>query len=206
MPIAPPSATCINAIDLTKSDYAVDGKRKTINADKRESTPSSSQIRQAPTERSDISALISHELTEMEKRIDDDDDIDSDNNNNDKCDSNNNRLVSAIKSTKMASTSTSIGSPRKTDCVGEVNVCDAVTDWQKIESIKPLQRLFNQSHVNETMERRRHGDCVQIPIERIELFKDDEEIIIVHEVSSVPCSVSVCFSVCIIANGIGSCI
>lgn len=125
-------------------------------------------------------------MTEMEKRIDDDDDSDG---NATKNSSQDNKPVSAFKSTNSTdptstSTSTSIDSARKpSDCT------DA--EWDKAKSIKPLQRLFVQSHANanDTPEqRRRCDDCVQIPIEHIELVEDDEGMIIVHDVSFVQSS------------------
>lgn len=201
MPVATEPTTYTNAVDSTKSNLAVDGKRPTKNDDKCESY----QMRRRPTKRSDIGASISHELTEMERCIDDD--SANDNNteyNRTKADD---KSVSAIKftnSAEMASMSTTTDRTRKPDCVGAVY--DANVEWDNSKSMKPLHRLFAQPHAIDTPERRRCDDCVQIPIERIELVEDDEGMIIVHDVSFVQSSAS-CFSMCLlIANGIGSCI
>lgn len=210
MAIGVASSTCINAVDVTKSDPAiVDGKRKTTNDDKSELTAStsSSQVRHRPTKRSDISALISHEMTEMEKRIDvddadaDDDVSDSANNNTQYTDGRDNKMISESKSinpTEMTSISTSIGMAHKSDrsIIGEMHSSNDATNvkWDNNESIKPLHRLFVRSHSNEMVKRQRcDDDCVQIPIERIELGEDDEGIIKVHhDVSSVQSYVTLC--------------
>lgn len=188
MPVATESTTYINAVDLTKSNLVVDGKKPTINDDKSESY----QMRRRPTKRPDIGASISHELTEMERCIDDD----SDNDNNSKYNKTkaDDKSVSAIKftnSAEMASMSTTIDRTRKPHCVGKVY--DANVELDKSKSIKPLQRLFAQPHAIDTPERHRCDDCVQIPIERIELVEDDDGMIIVHDVSFVQSSAS-CFS------------
>lgn len=190
MPIAAAASNCINAVAITKTDLAVDGNREPTTPSISTPSMSSSHMKQRPTKRSDISSLISHELTEMEKCIDDD----SDNaNNNTKNNPEKNKSISVIKSTNstdLTSMSTSIGSARETDCV------DTNTKWDKTKSTRPLHRLFTQSHANDMTECRRCDNCVQIPIEHIELVEDDEKgMIVVHDdVSSVQSSAS-CFSV-----------
>lgn len=211
MPVATQSTAYINAVDLTKSNLAVDGKCPTGNDDKRESY----QMRRRPTKRTDIGASICHELTEMERCIDDD----SDNDNSTKYSRTkaDDKSVSTIKftnSVEMASMSTtSDNRTRKPDSVGNT-VYDANVEWDKSKSIKPLHRLFAQSHAIDTTERHRCDECVQIPIERIELVEDDDGMIIVHDVSFVQTSDScfvlffffLCLCLLIAANGIGNCI
>lgn len=216
MPVASASTTRTNAVDPMKPDFAVDGKIKTTNDDKNESASSSttssaqSQVRQRTSKRPDISCLISNELTEMEKRIDDVDDTDSDNDST-KHNANGNKSTATIKSTnspEITLTSTSIDGARHVpDCIDKMHLSNDINvGWDKSESFKPMQRLFAQSHANETPKRRRCDDCVQIPIERIDLSEDDDGMIFGHDVSSVQSSAS-CYSLSVlIAIGIGSCL
>lgn len=172
----------------------------------------------ATVRRTDIGTLISHELTEMEMRIDvgngnrqnsDGMDSDDDNNNNNTRD---NIAVTAIKPTSLPgmicdSTSTTIDSTRKRNygVSGDGRNSNSSSgssasdmDSNQFVSMKPLQRLFAaQSHakldVLEQQQQRRHDECVQIPIDRIELVEDDNGMVIIHDVSAkcfTKCSVS----------------
>lgn len=188
-----------------KSDSAVhDGNGRTTqpNDDRSESVSSTSmsQLRQhRSTKRSDISALISHELTEMEKRIGDDDECDSDSDGD-------NKTISESKfanSSEMTSMSAPIGSARKpADNVDEMHSTpDADVKCDNAVLRKPLHQLFAVSQPNDVVTRRRRNESVQIPIERFDLGdgQDDDDGDgmngVHHDVSSVQSSASLLFGV-----------